>query len=204
MAAKQKPAILKTFFEGRRRKAFLSDWKQTRDRRGIDALKIEMRFPLLNESVVGMNQEVSDPFMLMAKDDSKTDRSAINVEIKGMTLELFSTGTSKDHWVMTTGTHFKKLWLTAEGEDDKKEVNLHVVLYVPGSIEMRDWAWIHMHKEFHAEAIYSQSEMDLKGELEDIEDEENQEAATPPPSPQRPAKKTGPKELAAYHAAHPN
>ena len=195
MAGKQKPAILKTFFEGHRRKAFLADWKQTRDRRGIDTLKIEMRFPLLNEPVLGMNQEIGDPYSLMAKDTSKTDRSDINAEIKGMTLEMFSTGTSKDHWVSTTGAHFKKLWLTSEGEDEKKEVNLHVVLYVPGQIETRDWAWVHCHKEFHLEAVYSQSEMDLKGELEDIEDEKPPETSNPAPLPSRPAKKSGPKDL---------
>jgi hypothetical protein len=206
MAAKQKPAILKSFFEGHRRKAFLADWKQTRDRRGIDTIKIEMRLPLLNESVLGMNQEIGDPFSLMAKNDSKTDRAAINAEIKGMTLEAFSTGTSKEHWVASTGTHFKKLWITAEGEEDKKEVNLHCVLYVPGSIEMRDWAWIHCHKEFYVEAVYSQSEMDLKGELEDIEDEEEKpaEKTEPPPLPSRPAKKTGPKELKDYHETQVN
>jgi len=216
MAAKQKPAILKTFFEGHRRKAFLANWNQTRDKRGIDTIKLEMRLPLLNESVTGMNEEIGDPFSLMAKDTSKTDRSVVNVEIKGMTLEVFSTGTSKDHWTSTAGAHFKKVWLTTEGEEDKKEVNLHVVIYVPGSVEFRDWAWIHIHKDFHLEAVYSQSEMELRGnvdedeELEDISDKKPEEKELDPDAepvlapPRRPGGKSGPKDLAAFHAAQPS
>lgn len=196
MAAKQEPTILKSFFEGHRRKAFLVTWVQTRDKRGIDTIKLEMRLPLLNESVIGMNEEIGDPFSLMAKETNKTGRSVINVEMKSMTFEVFSTHSSKEHWTSTAGAHFKKVWLTAEGEEDKKKVDLHLVIYVPGSVEFRDWAWVHIHKDFHIEAVYSQGEMELKGnpdedeELEDIPDEK-------PASP----RKSGPKELAEHHAA---
>ena len=195
MAAKQKPTILKSFFEGHRRKAFLVDWKQTRDSRDIDTIKLELRLPLLNEPLLGMNAGIGDPFSLMAKKDSRTDRSVVNVEIKGMTFEVFCTDTSNEHWTSTTGAHFKKLWLTAEGEEEKKEVNLHVVLYVPGSVEFRDWAWQHMHSNFHLEAAYSQSELDLKGAPDDDEEFED----IPDEIPADPTKKHGPKDLGAFH-----
>jgi hypothetical protein len=51
--------------------------------------------------------------------------------------------------------------------------------------------------EFHIEAVYSQTEMDF--EVEEDEDGEEEEA----PKPAK-AKKSGPKELAEFHAKQVN
>lgn len=223
MAGKQKPTKLKNLFEGHRRKAFLVSWIQLCNKAGVSSLKMDLRLPLLNLALMGINTEINEPFMLMAKKESKTDRSVINIELEGMTLEIFSTDTSKERWVYSTGVKFLKFYLASTGEEDKKEVNLHLVAYMPFSKEMMEWAAIHLHKDFHLEAVYSNSEMefgdedpdddsDEEGDL-DPDNEENAGLAkdddipveTPaptaakPPMP-RPAK-NGPKDLAAYHAS---
>jgi hypothetical protein len=226
MAAKVQPTKLKTFFDGHRRKCFLSQWIQHCNRAGVSTIKLDMRLPLLNQSLIGMNEEIGEPFSLMAKNDSKTERSAINVEIEGMTLDIFSTDSSKDHWVSTTGAKLMKLYLATVGEGEKKEVNLHMAIYVPFTKEMMEWAAIHLHKDFYIETVYSNSESKLAFATADeteFSEEEPEESEGPeedgeeepeldpdaeqdipfetPSSDGKPAK-SGPKELAAYHLNH--
>lgn len=222
MAAKVQPTKLKTFFEGHRRKCFLVQWIQHCNRAGVSTIKLDMRLPLLNQSLIGMNHEIGEPFGLMAKNDSKTERSAINVEIEGMTLDIFSTDTSKDHWVSTTGAKLMKLYLATVGEGEKKEVNLHMAIYVPFTKEMMEWAAIHLHKDFYIETVYSNSESKLAfatadetefvdEEAEDEspdEDEDEPEAEGDTAEGQDeipfdpPAGKSGPKQLEANHLNH--
>ena len=221
MAAKVQPTKLTTFFEGHRRKCFLVQWIQHCNRAGVSTIKLDMRLPLLNQSLIGMNDEIGEPFGLMAKNDSKTERSAINVEIEGMTLDIFSTDTSKDHWVSTTGAKLMKLYLATVGEGEKKEVNLHMAIYVPFTKEMMEWASIHLHKDFYIETVYSNSESKLafatadETELvdDDTEDGESPEEGEDEPEldpdaeqdipfETPPAGKSGPKQLAAYRLNH--
>ena len=220
MAAKVQPTKLKTFFEGHRRKCFLIQWIQHCNRAGVSTIKLDMRLPLLNQSLIGMNDEIGEPFGLMAKNDSKTERSAINVEIEGMTLDIFSTDTSKDHWVSTTGAKLMKLYLATVGEGEKKEVNLHMAIYVPFSKEMMEWAAIHLHKDFYIETVYSNSESKLafatadETEFVDEEDEDDSpekgedepeldpDAEQDIPFETPPTGKSGPKQLKAYRLNH--
>ena len=217
MAAKVQPTKLKTFFEGHRRKCFLIQWIQHCNRAGVSTIKLDMRLPLLNQSLIGMNDEIGEPFGLMAKNDSKTERSAINVEIEGMTLDIFSTDTSKDHWVSTTGAKLMKLYLATVGEGEKKEVNLHMAIYVPFTKEMMEWAAIHLHKDFYIETVYSNSESKLafatadETEFVDEEDEddspekgEDEPELDPDAEQDIPFEtgKSGPKQLKAYRLNH--
>jgi hypothetical protein len=221
MAAKVQPTKLTTFFEGHRRKAFLVQWIQHCNRAGVSTIKLDMRLPLLGPTLIGMNQEIGEPFSLMAKVDSKTERSAINVEIEGMTLDIFSTDTSKDHWVSTTGAKLMKLYLATVGEGEKKEVNLHMAIYVPFTKEMMEWASIHLHKDFYIETVYSNSEsklafatadetefVDEEAEDESPDEDGEEEPELDPDAEQdipfetAPAGKSGPKQLKAYHLNH--
>jgi hypothetical protein len=115
-----------------------------------------------------------------------------------------------------------KLYLATVGEGEKKEVNLHMAIYVPFTKEMMEWAAIHLHKDFYIETVYSNSESKLafatadETELvdDDTEDGESPEEGedepeldpdaqddipfeTPPPEG-----KSGPEKLAAYHLNH--
>lgn len=209
--AGSKPTKLLNLFEGHRRKASLTAWTHLRTKAGESRIKLDLKLPLLNEPAVGMNGAVAEAFSVMAKDDSKIARTSLNVELEGMTLELFSTGDVKSPAVSSTGVKLLKLALVAAGEGEKRTIDLNMTAYVPASMQLRDWAWDHLHNDFHLEAVYSQSEMDFS----DLPDEEEEESDEEEPEldpdnepavvkPQRPAKKSGPKELATFHEQHPN
>lgn len=210
---------LKSFFEGRRRKASLNAWSHLRTKVGESRIKLDLCLPLLNESIVGMNEAISEAFSVMAKDESKIERTSLNVEMEGFTMEMFSTPDVKSPEVSSTGVKIMKLALVAGGEAEKRTLDLTMTVYIPASIQMRDWAWDHLHKDFHLEAIYSQSEMefgeyvsadeDVDGpdspaaEDEDIPfgDDTELDPDNEMDGPIIPARKTsGPKDLAAYHA----
>lgn len=206
--AGSKPTKLLNLFEGHRRKASLNAWTHLRTKAGESRIKLDLKLPLLNESVIGMNGAISEAFMVMAKDDSKIARTSLNVELEGMTLELFSTDGIKSPVVSSTGVKLLKLALIAAGDGEKRAIHLGMTAYVPASMQLRDWAWEHLHNEFHLEAVYSQSEMDFSDIAEedgaDPDEEDEQEEPAKPITPQRPAKKSGPKELAEEHAKHVN
>jgi hypothetical protein len=170
---------LESFFEGRRRKAFLVAWTHLKTKAGESRIKLDLRLPLLTESQVGMNREISDAFLVMAKDDSTMERSSLNVLLEGMTLDIFTTSdpkASKHPLVSSTGVRMVKLAIVqAAGEDEKREVNLQMTAYVPASIQLRDIAWEHLHSAFGIEAVYSQTEMDFEAEEESSEEEESEE-----------------------------
>ena len=201
--ASNKLTKLLNLFEGHRRKASLNAWSHLRTKAGESRIKLELKLPLLNESIVGMNGAISEAFSVMAKDDSKIARTSLNVEMEGFTLELFSTAEIKGPAVSSTGVKFLKLALVAAGEGEKRTISLNMTAYVPASIQLRDWAWDHLHSDFHLEAVYSQSEMDFS-DLPDEGPDEDEEAELDPDNEEAPAqaKKTGPKDLAAYHEKH--
>lgn len=174
---KSKAAKLTNFFEGRRRKAFLQSWTHLKTRAGEPRIKLELRLPLLNEPVVGMNEAIGEAFGLMAKDGSAIGRTALNVELEGMTIDFFTTSdtkTSKTKNLSRSGAKMVKLAIDTEGEADKRAIHLAVTAYLPAGPEVRDWAWEHLHCEFGMEAVYSQSEMEF-GDGEEAETEEEEE-----------------------------
>lgn len=172
---KQKATKLQQLFEGHRRKASLVAWSHLRTKAGESRIKMDLRLPLLNESIVGMNDVMGEAFTLMAKDDSKIDRTSLNVEMEGMTLECFSTDAVKPPSVVSTGVKFQKLALVAAGEGEKRTVDLLMVAYVPASIQLRDWAWENLHATFFLESVYSQSEMQWVSEEEEVDDDSDDE-----------------------------
>ena len=204
--AGNKPTKLLNLFEGHRRKASLNAWSHLRTKAGESRIKLELKLPLLNESVVGMNGAISEAFHVMAKDDSKIARTSLNVEMEGFTLELFSTEEVKHVSVSSTGVKFLKLALVAAGEGEKRTISLNMTAYVPASIQLRDWAWDHLHSDFHLEAVYSQSEIDFSNMADEDEspDEDEEEAELDPDNEEAPVtpKKSGPKDLAAFHEKH--
>ena len=213
--AKPKVTKLLNLFEGHRRRASLIAWAHLKTKAGESRVKLDLRIPLLNESVIGINDAIAEAFTVMAKNESKIDRTSLNVELDGMTLEAFSTAEVKHVSVSSTGVKMVKLALVAAGEGEKRSVDLLLTAYAPASIQLRDWAWDHMHAEFHIEAVYSQSELEFSDESEESESKEDGEEAdldpdveheaphpalvpeSPAPMPTR--AKSGPKELAAFH-----
>ncbi|MDE2102776.1 MAG: hypothetical protein KGL39_36365 [Patescibacteria group bacterium] len=170
---------LTSFFEGRRRKARLKSWTHLKTTANESRIKLELRLPLLGESFVGMNTEISEIFSVMAKDDSRMGRTALEAELEGMTLDVFATSdpkTSKTAAVSSTGVKLIKLALEPAGEGEKRTIELAVTAYVPASIQLRDWAWETLHSEFGLEAVYSNSQLDFSGEPDEEEEDEDAES----------------------------
>jgi hypothetical protein len=161
-----KPTKLQQLFEGHRRKASLVAWTHLRTKAGESRIKMDLRLPLLNESTIGMNDVMGEAYNLMAKEESKINRTSLNVEMEGMTLELYSVEMTRERSALCTGVKFQKFALVSAGEGEKKTLDLSMVAYLPASIQLRDWAWDNLHATFWLESVYSQSELDWVGEEE--------------------------------------
>jgi len=180
--AKVKPTKLQAFFEGRRRKAVLLSWAHLKTRAGESRVKLDLKIPLLNEDVLGMPEAISQAFGVMAADDSRVERTNLNIFYAGMTLEAFTADTGKTPAVSCTGVMVHKFSLVAQGDGEKREVNLHAVAYVPANMLIRDWAWEHLHGGFFLEMVYSQTEIEFEPEVEPEEEEEDEEPAEGEPA----------------------
>jgi hypothetical protein len=196
------------FFEGHRRKAFLLTYTHLMTKAEEGRFKIEFRFPLLTEGQQGMHGAIGDVFNIMSKDDSKMGRTALNVFLDGMTIEAFTTSdraTSKERNISVTGAKMTKMVLVPSGEGEKRQIDLHLIVYVPAGPALRDWCYAQLHKEFGIEAVYSQSEINFSDDPEDgdsdedDEDGEDSDEDSDEPVPAQ-VKKSGPKQLAEFHA----
>lgn len=196
---------MQSFFEGNRREASLVKWTHLRTTAGESRIKMELVVPLLNKSVIGMGGAIGEAFGVMAKDDSKIERTNLKFELEGMTVEFFTTAESKRRSISSTGVRMQKLALVASGEGEKRQLDLQLTAYMPANEQIRDWAWLHLHKQFHLEAVYSQTEMDFDGadggKIDDDEDEgEETGKAAKKAAAAKAGGKSGPKDLLAFHA----
>lgn len=195
---------LKDFFEKRRRRLSLLRYTHLKTRAGEERLKLELKMPLLNESLQGVPELVSQAFDPMAKDASAIKRSNLNIEYKGMTVEFFSNDQAAEPFIgkegiaSATGALLTKFALVAEGESDKRTLDLVYVCYVPASVALLDWARQHLHLDFFGECEYSQSELEFTPEVEDPEPAAVV-AEAPAQAPAKKPKKSGPKDLKEYH-----
>ena len=204
---------IKSFFDGRRREARLLLYTHLKTRAEENRFNLSLSMPLLNRALVSMPKAVSDVFSIMAKDDSDLSRAKLAVFMEGMTLEVYTTDTQTGAPVLSiTGCTFKGLQLAAASAAEKRTIDLEMMAYVPASLALHDWVYPQLHGTFFLEAVYSQSEMDFS-DLPDEEEEEESDEEEPELdpdnepaviAPKRPAKKSGPKELAEFHEQHPN
>jgi hypothetical protein len=117
----------------------------------------------------------------MCEDSSQIASTKINAYLEGMTVQLFATDESKSPSVSATGATFKKLAVVAAGKGEKRTLDLNAVIYIPANVNVRDWAWEHLHGVAFLESVYSQSEMDFADEGRnsddgpEVEDEEEEE-----------------------------
>lgn len=153
------------FFPGSRRE-FRLDSYQLLDN-GDKRNKLQVEMPITGKSVVGMPDWVSDPYTEMGKNTSKTGRLNIEVMCEGMTMDIYSTEKIRKRAHSSTGVRITNFALVATGEGEDREVSLHAVIYMPGNIEIHQWAWDHIHMTFFADFEYSQTEMDFDGEDEE-------------------------------------
>lgn len=165
------------FFPNNRREITLQDYRTLMSRGEEKRMKLFVRMPLTNKPAVGIPKWVSAPYLEMAKEDSLTGRCNLtDVFLEGMTLTVYSTDKIKRATLTATGCMLIGFHLDAQGESEKREVFLCFTVYCPANIQLRDWAWDHLHKTFFADFEYSQTEMDFDGaDAEDSEGEEEED-----------------------------
>lgn len=173
MAKKTK---MEDFYKGNRREFTLTDYHVLMTSGEEKRFKLSLEMPISNKPLVAMPGWISNPWQEMEKADSLTTRSNIEVMLEGMTIDIFCTDAINLKELTATGVLFTGFHLSTSGEGEKKETVLNFVAYVPGSIQMRDWAWGNLRKTFFAEVAYSQSEITFDDVAEEEEDEEAVEA----------------------------
>jgi hypothetical protein len=169
-----------TFFGGNRRKCELEHWEVLPGRGdGEKRIKMDVRMPLSDESLVAMPDWIGNTFEATIKDDSAQRRGILDRFMEGMTIEVFSTEKNRSRALCLTSTTVKNLCIERAGEEDESDVFLHFVVYSPANVQARDWAWDLVGKTFWASFEYSQTEMDFNGTADADEDPDNKNTMAP-------------------------
>lgn len=192
---------LEDFFGARRRAAILLSSQLLRSKGKERRMKLSVTMPLSNTELAGIPTQFQNQFAVMEKQDAATNRASIDVEFDSMSVRIFSTNSIVEPTVAIQGALLHKFAMVAEGTGDKRAVSLDFLIYLPATEGLRIWEWDHIHETFFLESVKAQESLDLSEEAEDEEDESSPlvnasgRIAVVPPN-----KKSGPKELADYHA----
>jgi hypothetical protein len=196
------------FFGARRRSAWLVKSELLKSKGNEKRMKLHVSMPMSNTTLTDVPTDFFNQFSVMEKEDSASNRSAIDVEFNSMAVRIFSTETTTEpSFPSVQGALLHHFSMVGEGTGEKRTVSLDFLIYLPATKEMHDWEWHHTHAEFFLEAVQSQGSLDLAGEAEEEDEEEranplatetgrSKRVTVIPPA----NKKNGPKELAEFHA----
>lgn len=152
-------ARLKHFFEGKRRKCNLSDYRQLKSKAGERRMKLMVSMPLSNNPVMGIPEAFAEEYALMEREKSSVNLSKISVELEGALFTIFTTDTSSRPTVKTNGATLTAFRLIGNGVEDKRTVDLEFTVYLSWTESLRDWCGDHQHADFFAETVPSQMEL---------------------------------------------
>jgi len=155
------------FFEGRRELEF-GDFNSLRTNGNERRVKIQMRIPISNHSMVGMPSWVSQGHEIVVKDKSfYTKAICKDVRMEGMSIEFFSTDTVKRKMRTLNGVTMDKFSVERVGKDDKAQTYLNFIIYCPCSLEIIQWCYETQGATVFAEFDTTQAEFSYKEEEED-------------------------------------
>jgi hypothetical protein len=154
---------LKDFFEGKRRRCRLQDFRVLKDRKDILRMRLSIQMPLSNEPATGMNEKFSEPYLLMAKQDSDFNSSKVNVGVANASFHIFSTDTVSRAAVKSGSADLQSFHLVGIGTGESREVFLQFDAELPVTDAEDDaltnWAMKHLHADFFVEAVPAQMEI---------------------------------------------
>lgn len=187
MATKLK---LQDFFDSRRRRCTLTDWRQLKNVAGESRIKMVLSLPMLNIPPVGAHATILGAFEAMQKDSAGISRSKLEIFCEGMTIDIFATDRTPGKlieaegisYISAAGVMMDKFQIVGEGNGDKRTVNLEFVAYVPATDKLFDWCKIHLHEDFFLEAVYSQTEFTFSHEEEESTSDTEEEDVEAPAS----------------------
>lgn len=152
-------ARLKDFFEGKRRRCTLDDYKQLKSAGNENRMKLMISMPLSNHPVDGIPDEFTEEYALMEKGNSAANFKKIAVEVKAATFTIFSTDTIKNHSVRAGSCTLNGFRLIGTGVEEKRTVSLDLVVYIPWSEGLHAWCAENLHGDFFCETVPSQMEL---------------------------------------------
>jgi len=175
-------AKLSDFFEGRRREYHLEKW-EVLEEDNVKRIKLSVSMPLSRKPVLGMPDPFSEPYIVAEKEQSSLNLGKIDVIVESAKFEIYSTDTIDSSTVACDGATLQGFRMVGEGVKDKRRVSLEFVVYLPGTIPLRDWCWDHTHATFFAETVPMQAALPVE------------EPVKQPTLTETPKKKGKPKEL---------
>ena len=152
-------ARIKDFFEGKRRRCTLDDYKQLKSAGNENRMKLMISMPLSNQPVDGIPDEFTEEYALMEKGNSAANFKKIAVEVKAATFTIFSTDTIKSHAVRAGSCTLNGFRLIGTGVEEKRTVSLDLVVYIPWSEGLHAWCAENLHGDFFCETVPSQMEL---------------------------------------------
>jgi hypothetical protein len=222
MATKTK---IDNFFEQRRREVRLQHWQHLRTAapESADRIKLALSMPLLNNPIVGAHKDVRIGYEAMEKDGCTIKRSKLDIFLEGMTLDIFDLPLSDQRRLAAedekptfsvAGAKFDNFAIVSTGEGSKRTIDLQFTVYMPGTKRLMNYCWDHNHMAFFIESVYTQTEMKFDEDKDGTDEDEKEESGSDEPAAdaeealvdpvEKPesvsGKKSGPKELADFHA----
>jgi hypothetical protein len=201
---------LEDFFGAGRRRCTLDRGELLKSKGNEKRMKLNVSMPMSNTNLSHCPEPFLTQFDVMHKQDAATNRARIDVEFDSMAVRIFSTDSLVEPVVSIQGALLHKFAMVGEGIGEKRTVTLEFLIYLPATKPLHDWEWDATHAEFFIESVKSQGSLDLSGEAAEEDEDEDEEISsgpvlTQPPPDKRiqvvpPASKSGPKQLAEYHA----
>jgi hypothetical protein len=196
------------FFGARRRRCTLVRGELLKSKGNEKRMKLSVVMPLNNTELTYCPEPFLTQLGVMEKQDSALNRARIDVAFDSMSVRIFSTDAIIEPTVNIHGALLHKFAMVGEGAGEKRTVSLEFLIYLPATKPLHDWEWHATHAEFFVETVKAQGSLDLSGEAEDEDNDEesNGPVLTQPPPGKRvvvvpPAAKSGPKQLAGFHAS---
>lgn len=161
------------FFPGTaRHEVFVANYSPLKSRGGEQRKKLLFRMPLGPEqSLAGMPSWVGDAYNSVAKDDSLSDRVNMTPELKGMTVELYSTADIPHRSLLLTRCTIKGLHVTRTGVGDKATFALFFTAYTPNGLALHQWLNDHYEMSTFATFDVDQSALPLDEDADEEEDD---------------------------------
>jgi hypothetical protein len=186
--------IAASFFPGRTREFIVVDYKPLKSRANEARKKLTVHDPIGGDSVVGMPAWIGTAYETVAKDNGKghASRVDLDVEMKGMTIEIYATPNSARE-LLLTGTTIKNFHVDRVGEEEKAKFFLCYTVYTADSRQLHDWLGTHHQQSAFARFDYTQQALDLQASNDDeLEDEEEPETEPEPKTYKLAAKRPRP------------
>ena len=200
---------LEYFFGARRRRCTLVRGELLKSKGNEKRMKLSVSMILRNTNLTDCPEPFLTQFGVMEKQDSALNRARIDVEFDSMAVKIFSTDRIVEPTVNILGALLHKFSMIGEGVGEKRTVSLEFLIYLPATKALHDWEWNATHAEFFVESVKSQGSLDLSGEADDEDNEEESASGNPLDTAHGrsgtvvvipPPAKSGPKQQAEYHA----